>query len=48
MGLDVPQVNRVILALRDMGLDRSTPAIFTVEQAVQAADPRCRREAPHA
>ena len=35
IGLDVPQVLRVILALRQLGVDLD-PAIFTVEQAVQA------------
>ena len=35
IGLDVPQVHRVILALRQLGVDLD-PAIFTVEQAVQA------------
>ena len=35
IGLDVPQVHRVILELRQLGVDLD-PSIFTVEQAVQA------------
>ena len=45
MGLDVPQVNRVILALRHMGLDLDA-GIFTVDQAVQALT--ARKGGPHA
>ena len=45
MGLDVPQVNRVILALRHMGLDLDA-WIFTVDQAVQALT--ARKGGPHA
>ena len=45
MGLDVPQVNRVILALRHMGLDLDA-GIFTVDQAVQART--ARKGGPHA
>ena len=45
MGLDVPQVNRVILALRHMGLDLDA-GIFTVYQAVQALT--ARKGGPHA
>ena len=45
MGLDVPQVNRVILTLRHMGLDLDA-GIFTVDQAVQALT--ARKGGPHA
>jgi energy-coupling factor transporter ATPase len=37
IGLDVPQVTRVFLRLREMGLDVDT-SVFTVEQALAAAE----------
>ena len=33
MGLDIPEITRVFLKLRQMGLD--VPQVYTVEQAVQ-------------
>ena len=35
MGLDVPQINRVLLQLRSLGICLD-PGIFTVDQALQA------------
>ena len=35
MGLDVPQITRVFLKLREMGMDVD-PSVYTVEQAREA------------
>lgn len=51
IGLDVPQVTRVFLRLREMGLDVDT-SVFTVEQALAAVEntkgglPPCLRTSP--
>ena len=34
MGLDIPELTRVFMRLRQMGLD--VPAVYTMEQAVAA------------
>ena len=47
IGLDVPQVTRVFLRLREMGLDVDT-SVFTVEQALAAVEKYKREGCRHA
>ena len=47
IGLDVPQVTRVFLRLREMGLDVDT-SVFTVEQALAAAEKYKKEGCRHA
>ena len=47
IGLDVPQVTRVFLRLREMGLDVDT-SVFTVEQALAAVEKYKKEDCRHA
>ena len=47
IGLDVPQVTRVFLRLREMGLDVDT-SVFTVEQALAAVEKYKKEGCRHA